>query len=188
MRGTRSGPVQAGRRRGIIPALAGNTLCLRPPNPCRWDHPRACGEHVLEKLNDMATVGSSPRLRGTHWAQSPLNSYIGIIPALAGNTIGRSRTHRHGWDHPRACGEHLYVAVLLVAIVGSSPRLRGTPVQHCTGCRRIGIIPALAGNTNSTAPFPRTPWDHPRACGEHSMRGMIGVRWWGSSPRLRGTP
>ncbi|PAU67572.1 hypothetical protein B1400_1640 [Bifidobacterium italicum] len=36
------------RPRGIIPALAGSTICwtLRPAST--WDHPRACGEHRLQ--------------------------------------------------------------------------------------------------------------------------------------------
>ena len=52
----------------------------------------------------------------------------------------------------------------------------------------FGIIPAHAGNTESsrnTAPCLR---DHPRACGEHHHGLVLGLRAEGSSPRMRGTP
>ena len=94
--------------------------------------------------------------------------FLGIIPALAGNTIHACCAMVHLRDHPRACGEHN----------------RGAVGSNST----MWIIPALAGNT----PLSRTrPWrrrDHPRACGEHpKLLFLVGV-FGGSSPRLRGTP
>ncbi len=50
---------------GIIPACAGNTPPLFPPVPLSWDHPRVCGEHSKAALLRSATLGSSPRVRGT---------------------------------------------------------------------------------------------------------------------------
>ena len=53
-------------------------------------------------------------------------------------------------DHPRGCGEHYKVIIGIIAIIGSSPRMRGA----------LGTIVA-------------TIWlvqDHPRGCGEHTFQ------------------
>ena len=51
----------------------------------------------------------------------------------------------------------------------------------------MGIIPALAGNTDESDTSTLHAKDHPRACGEHlRMVGLLGGGE-GSSPRLRGT-
>ena len=152
---------------GIIPALAGNTKNISAHCRVSRDHPRACGEHISAAAGGDATLGSSPRLRGTlvgtgHWARE-----FGIIPALAGNTT-RNRIAQFGLrDHPRACGEHKYVTYNEANGMGSSPRLRGTQDTNKRRISKYGIIPALAGNTSCRAPRRTRPWDHPRACGEH---------------------
>ena len=77
-------------------------------------------------------------------AISPLS---GIIPAYAGNTDEeRADADEHG-DHPRVCGEHVLRQERFLAMAGSSPRMRGTQLHSLHSRRRIGIIPAYAGNT-----------------------------------------
>ena len=49
------------------------------------------------------------------------------------------------------------------------------------------IIPAYAGNTSGTMPWPDRGWDHPRVCGEHRRLSRAGIQFEGSSPRMRGT-
>ena len=71
----------------------------------------------------------------------------GIIPALAGNTPALTRSRSPPWDHPRACGEHLFHCFGIVVHIGSSPRLRGTHSRVQILTILAGIIPALAGNT-----------------------------------------
>ena len=152
---------------GIIPALAGNTLCAMSCMSWSGDHPRACGEHFSTVSPMSLTCGSSPRLRGTHPRLQGHGRHPGIIPALAGNTS--SRRSVTSWPG------------------GSSPRLRGTPGHTLVGAGEQGIIPALAGNTSlSTRPSSRCR-DHPRACGEHKMAALNRGYGLGSSPRLRGT-
>ena len=51
---------------GIIPAYAGNTIRPATVFFVFWDHPRVCGEHAYPADNIFPTVGSSPRMRGTH--------------------------------------------------------------------------------------------------------------------------
>ena len=50
----------------------------------------------------------------------------GIIPACAGNTLGRQELTEAHWDHPRMRGEHNCVYALEIHIQGSSPHARGT--------------------------------------------------------------
>ena len=50
-----------------------------------------------------------------------------------------------------------------------------------------GIIPAYAGNTRA-GDCKRPPnRDHPRVCGEHSLKQFLALSFPGSSPRMRGT-
>jgi len=65
VRGT---PVVPGRRRGaarFIPACAGNTKSIASALRYASVHPRVCGEHWVDKLDELKLNGSSPRVRGT---------------------------------------------------------------------------------------------------------------------------
>ncbi len=118
-------------KRGLIPALAGTTPRSACPDRRRW--------------------GSSPRWRGRPPAiVGPGNTVTGLIPALAGTTIGTrrstdARTARglipalagttadgsggpHGVRaHPRAGGDDPAKRSQLSIALGSSPRWRGRP-------------------------------------------------------------
>ena len=93
------------------------------------------------------TCGSSPRLRGTLREREHRHAFVGIIPALAGNTASTRSPARPSRDHPRACGEHRDFDIDYGHTVGSSPRLRGTHKHANQSLNKSGIIPALAGNT-----------------------------------------
>ena len=167
MRGTRHLRVRGESRVGIIPAHAGNTVGLCHRGLSRRDHPRACGEHELRLFRIHRLEGSSPRMRGTLQLNIKLAGSCGIIPAHAGNTLGRRASFVSKGDHPRACGEHFVV------------------VLH--GFLSLWIIPAHAGNTVWMKLVPDFRRDHPRACGEHSFSLPSVNRISGSSPRMRGT-
>ena len=70
---------------------------------------------------------------------------------------------------------------------GSSPRMRGTPLDLAVERCFAGIIPAYAGNTLLMELALNRFRDHPRVCGEHFSRNYWFVRARGSSPRMRGT-
>ena len=72
--------------------------------------------------------------------------------------------------------------------MGSSPRMRGTPLVVWGDSCDEGIIPAYAGNTPRAAWTPRSCRDHPRVCGEHDSNAQGNLQQPGSSPRMRGTP
>ena len=71
--------------------------------------------------------------------------------------------------------------------MGSSPRVRGTPLVADAVGGLHGIIPACAGNTSTASRPSRSTWDHPRVCGEHPLRPKAPTGSTGSSPRVRGT-
>ena len=147
MRGTLMQHTIFAQSRGIIPAYAGNTS----HGICRvmdtWDHPRVCGEHANTANTGSNVIGSSPRMRGTPSLRRTDRPICGIIPAYAGNTTRWKRTCEGARDHPRVCGEHEARQKIKRAKQGSSPRMRGTPVNpSMPGCE-AGIIPAYAGNT-----------------------------------------
>ena len=132
---------------GIIPACAGNTSARTAVCMERRDHPRVCGEHDSAVWFDNWPQGSSPRVRGTRMAMREWLDLYGIIPACAGNTYIGGESTECPRDHPRVCGEHELPELRQAAIRGSSPRVRGTPIDWQSAARLGGIIPACAGNT-----------------------------------------
>ena len=70
------------------------------------DHPRGCGEHLLNIGSSKINEGSSPRMRGAQIAKEIPNSDERIIPADAGSTHGCEVDGTENTDHPRGCGEH----------------------------------------------------------------------------------
>ena len=128
MRGTQVPAKQGVLPFGIIPAYAGNTCWTRYYRRIVGDHPRVCGEHKFRRSKGFFCSGSSPRMRGTPSLPFHDHEIVGIIPAYAGNTRTPSRKSTTGRDHPRVCGEHCWIELMSVPILGSSPRMRGTPV------------------------------------------------------------
>ena len=148
MRGSRSLHPKHHEKLGIIPAHAGLTIENDSHRMRCWDHPRACGAHVRTSFFSLLGMGSSPRMRGSLQFPARELRETGIIPAHAGLT----RTRPDGWalsgDHPRACGAHKTKSGIYGFIMGSSPRMRGSPAEATSGNTATGIIPAHAGLTH----------------------------------------
>ena len=149
MRGTHANRQSKVYMQGIIPAYAGNTVLLFYGVSLFWDHPRVCGEHRALSSSVRISPGSSPRMRGTLHQAGETDRRSGIIPAYAGNTLSHACRRLHHRDHPRVCGEHRSFVLRRVVVLGSSPRMRGTPSLEQFGQNFAGIIPAYAGNTPS---------------------------------------
>ena len=173
MRGTRVPAYERDGQGRIIPADAGNTVCPVPHRAVSADHPRGCGEHAFRLGALAGDLGSSPRMRGTPVIPVHATATYRIIPADAGNTQAAMQGYDTSKDHPRGCGEHLSILGLLVFGVGSSPRMRGTPLCVLWLSHPGRIIPADAGNTLRTAICPYLSWDHPRGCGEHPVYKFV---------------
>ena len=73
---------------GLIPARAGNTLSSSARRLFRRAHPRSRGEHAVECGVDGLYLGSSPLARGTPQLMLGELTFVGLIPARAGNTYG----------------------------------------------------------------------------------------------------
>ena len=166
-RGTRA---QGRRVRGqgrFIPARAGNAngRSIRVLVPSV--HPRAGGERRLE------TAAIIPHLR--------------FIPARAGNARTDGLGRRQSPVHPRAGGERTRRCSTRFAVLGSSPRGRGTRSPDERDCPEHRFIPARAGNAlYISSTFVNTPV-HPRAGGERIRCAPASAPRLGSSPRGRGT-
>ena len=171
----------------FIPALAGNTPAWRGSCSSPAVHPRARGEHCRSPASMSAAIGSSPRSRGTpalHRDPAPLARFI---PALAGNTAKTALVVGLTAVHPRARGEHWRAARTRRALIGSSPRSRGTLARLPEQIAKGRFIPALAGNTLRDRIRNHRVAVHPRARGEHLCWSMSMAKLPGSSPRSRGT-
>ena len=203
------------RGRGVlrdrfIPACAGNSRAIRRSVSClsgssprvrgtlarrRADRtprrfiPACAGNSAVAEAEALTDNGSSPRVRGTRLGQG---SRCLAVPV-----------------HPRVCGELQAAAHDHHLGNGSSPRVRGTLGQGALAIRGGRFIPACAGNSlahligvPATARFiPACAGNsvgrkvahaiaavHPRVCGELFQFGVVMRSFYGSSPRVRGTP
>ncbi len=173
---------------GIIPACAGNTPIRCSGRLLSGDHPRMRGEHCFVAMSAPCLLGSSPHARGTLFCGHSICSFVGIIPACAGNTVPVWLGVELVQDHPRMRGEHVLLPLSMIVVMGSSPHARGTQKQHHHQQSRRGIIPACAGNTPSGERCTRRCQDHPRMRGEHVNVLVVALVLVGSSPHARGTP
>ena len=114
---------------GCIPAHAGNSFDLVHFSHFRPDHPRACGELLVRRVGCDLDRGSSPRMRGTRQRSAVLGVRRRIIPAHAGNSRRTASDSSVAPDHPRACGELDTIQRHYQRYTGSSPRMRGTPLE-----------------------------------------------------------
>ena len=174
-RGEGSSPLARGLQRGecgpsahgrIIPARAGFTQHHPQHNPRRGDHPRSRGVYTKCWPGWASRRGSSPLARGLRRGGMRRRCRMGIIPARAGFTDGRSADPCGCEDHPRSRGVYDRRPRSRGAVRGSSPLARGLPVRLL---RELSV----AG-------------DHPRSRGVYEARRVGRVPDPGSSPLARG--
>ena len=171
---------------GITPAYAGKTFGLSSNASGSWDHPRVCGENTPRDYGQKIQIGSPPRMRGKREDVSNLRKETGITPAYAGKTCQILQRGGLRTDHPRVCGENLWIPRKAAGQAGSPPRMRG---KRCRPLRpRIyrRITPAYAGKTLAKGNTYQPLQDHPRVCGENEDLVLTQRRIGGSPPRMRG--
>ena len=143
-----------------------------------------------------AASGSSsaqvfPASRGEQPARTAAGTCPGAMPGssprVAGNTRSAPARPATVPAHPRECGEHATMRMLMGQPAGSSPRVRGTPCAFSHRQAGVRLIPASAGNTMRPRSYRHRSSAHPRECGEHSGGFRDGELVRGSSPRVRGT-
>jgi len=131
--------------------------------------------------------GSSPRMWGTRVLKESSPSDDRFIPTHVGNTDGMTATPPSSSVHPHACGEHTGVCEGTPGLLGSSPRMWGTPGSATPLPGRRRFIPTHVGNTTSIGTAPSREAVHPHACGEHWIIAYLSNTLIGSSPRMWGT-
>ena len=149
-------------------------------------HPRAGGENEGQGHRLIRRRGSSPRGRGKLEREAREVDSSRLIPARAGKTDMRTRTHTHTKAHPRAGGENAVVIGARNASAGSSPRGRGKLKETKSWQVRRRLIPARAGKTHPIGYRALDTRAHPRAGGENLPDARNHGRDAGSSPRGRG--
>ena len=150
-------------------------------------HPRSRGEHANSLFIFPRPPGSSPLARGTFLGVFSVIIEFRLIPARAGNIMNVQFSPGALTAHPRSRGEHMGWLSSIGLGCGSSPLARGTwGVRRCR-LRLLRLIPARAGNIQSTRSCPCLPPAHPRSRGEHDRFEAVASRVIGSSPLARGT-
>ena len=137
-----------GNFRRLIPACAGKTPPAGSANKYSPAHPRVCGENPCHEATTAAHAGSSPRVRGKRRGIGTQQCLHGLIPACAGKTSASREEFPYPWAHPRVCGENSAARPAASNLVGSSPRVRGKPVETISEVFHTGLIPACAGKTS----------------------------------------
>ena len=84
VRGNPPGQGTRGRRRGSIPARAGEPARARDPRTAPWVYPRACGGTSPAVAVPPSRMGLSPRVRGNRTHSTAVAHPVRSIPARAG--------------------------------------------------------------------------------------------------------
>ena len=125
-------------------------------------------------------------MRGKGRACKRRNGGGGITPAYAGKSVTLMPALAAAADHPRACGEKVWILRWCGRAGGSPPRMRGKVKFETTGGGYTRITPAHAGKSQKGRAEARVRGDHPRACGEKWASANTTPACPGSPPRMRG--
>ena len=129
---------------------------------------------------------SPPRMRGKVPGRTAGGCPGGITPAYAGKSYYGIWDNVAKWDHPRVCGEKTGPESRGRVEEGSPPRMRGKGADVDRHGLQVWITPAYAGKSLANAQSKVLLVDHPRVCGEKSIRVSSPVPQLGSPPRMRG--
>ena len=168
-------PAYAGKSSGIVAFLG----------PHR-DHPRVCGEKVNSHRNNSRVKGSPPRMRGKARVFFVHSHVFRITPAYAGKRHTAAPSGFRSRDHPRVCGEKVFLLIFQFPLLGSPPRMRGKAFWRSSLLKLLRITPAYAGKSSFVATFNIPARDHPRVCGEKLQWCFLFHHHKGSPPRMRG--
>ena len=164
--GTSQSPNRCSAVSGLSPASAGERL---------FADNSACKHRVY------------PRERGgTTLTLAAGGGGRGSIPASAGERLMRLGHGIWWWVYPRERGGTSEQWKRLSLALGLSPRARGNDRDLRDRGRRLGSIPASAGERASSYCPGGTSGVYPRERGGTTVTCVIGGGVWGLSPRARG--
>ena len=133
-------------------------------------------------------MGLSPRVRGNHLPLIGVALPDGSIPACAGEPTRRAAPPGPARVYPRVCGGTWSLTAAPARIGGLSPRVRGNRGVHPHRARRLGSIPACAGEPPLSVHHGLLRRVYPRVCGGTLWPGPRAAGAAGLSPRVRGNP
>ena len=135
----------------------------------------------------LGVSGLSPRERGSHLHRAGRQLHLGAIPARAGEPVKPVSVLTFSRGYPRASGGAIYTPVNLLAVMGLSPRERGSPLDDLVLPTQDGAIPARAGEPSDARRFRVAGWGYPRASGGAFLKPSEPQANTGLSPRERGS-
>ena len=113
-----------------IPACAGEPQRLSASGQRLWVYPRVCGGTGRTKATLKGVGGLSPRVRGNLEFLNAFPTFLGSIPACAGEPRLRRLPALPSAVYPRVCGGTTDRPTSAYEMVGLSPRVRGNPCVH----------------------------------------------------------
>ena len=134
-----------------------------------------------------AWKGPSPRVRGSPYDGGGSTWDMRSIPACAGEPSPPSKVMTRYSVHPRVCGGAMLPYWPSIAMLGPSPRVRGSPSVVVVNAIAKRSIPACAGEPSGKYIYRVTVTVHPRVCGGAAGNPIAGPGWGGPSPRVRGS-
>ena len=129
----------------ITPAYAGKSSLILSHKLIQKDHPRLCGEKLVETSDAEMSEGSPPPMRGKGPAADRCVGATGITPAYAGKRTVKKQKKAFTKDHPRLCGEKVDFVHLCTSAAGSPPPMRGKADMRICPSSATRITPAYAG-------------------------------------------
>ena len=150
MWGTRNGTGVWFASDRFIPTHVGNSKRVFPVKGVITVHPHACGELRIMRNLHTDSIGSSPRMWGTHREEDPNVMLPRFIPTHVGNSRIVHFSKNLSTVHPHACGELERGDVESTSSYGSSPRMWGTPGQSEYVSVPHRFIPTHVGNSFTT--------------------------------------
>ena len=145
VRGNLSDSIRDPRRRGSIPACAGEPRPFHRRQRLLEVYPRVCGGTAWNLPPWPWPWGLSPRVRGNRGGHGQPIVGLGSIPACAGEPASITRRTSRTTVYPRVCGGTTASPLPSAHWRGLSPRVRGNHSESRVCHTLLGSIPACAG-------------------------------------------
>ena len=155
-----------GDSQGSPPRVRGKVSSRHSAKSLSRITPACAGKRSTTSGGSVILVGSPPHVRGKEVAVHNIPNGKRITPACAGKRTPLTPVEWGYWDHPRVCGEKLFLRATGVAFYGSPPRVRGKGAVLPVYPHQVGITPACAGKSSRLRWHGMRDGDHPRVCGE----------------------
>ena len=144
-RGNHSGLAHSSGLMGPIPARAGEPQDRQRILGAFWAYPRSRGGTTTWGRHSSRYRGLSPLARGNRPQRQALMSFLGPIPARAGEPIYLLAASNLAWAYPRSRGGTAPATIAPGSALGLSPLARGNQQLVFKAGTQLGPIPARAG-------------------------------------------